>query len=489
MTNEGISSVTRAFCIKLCLAVIFIALCSTFFTGLGINHNNAYAMGVNDGSVIDKINDYLSDATAKAHFSATSITVVNKTDVLLSKSYGSCESTDTPFLLGSVSKSFTALCIMQLVEQGKIDLDTSIGTYLPNATDGDKITVRQLLNHTSGLGEHQNLDNYKIVGKQGVHTYANVNYSLLGKIIEAVSDQSYESYVTENVFRPLNMSNSAATLEESVRNGLIDGYENWFGVNVKTKPKFSTQSNAWISVPAGYLTASTSDLGKYLQMYLNGGQGIISRESLDKMFYENVSVDADIPYSYGMGWTLIDTEPLTQPALRHSGLVETGMTAIYVLPESEIGIAIAVNTNDYFVGKDLMDRIDWSVALMIMGIEPNQISASEYATRHLLYDSIYFVALCVSVLPLCLLRICNKRLGAGNVAVKIVMTVLLHILLPLFLLLLPRIVFSTPLWVVRAFVPDMFLTIVVSATLLFAGGIVKAILFMLKHTKAWKFKH
>lgn len=488
MTNKDISSVMRAFCKKICLTVIVIALASTFIAGLGINRNKAYAVGANDGSVIDKIDRYLTDAASKAHFPTMSITVVNKTDVLLSKSYGSCESADTPFLLGSVSKSFTALCIMQLVEQGKIDLDTEIGAYLPNATDGSKITVRQLLNHTSGLGEHQNLDNYKIVGKQGVHIYANVNYSLLGKIIEAVSNDSYESYVTENVFRPLNMSNSAATLEESEQNGLIDGHENWFGVNVKTNPKYPTQSNAWISVSAGYLSASTADLGKYLQMYLNGGQGIISRESIDKMFYENVSVEAAIPYSYGMGWTLMNTEPLTEPALRHSGLVETGMTAIYVLPESEIGIAIAVNTNDYFVGKDLMDRIDWSVALIIMGIEPNRISASEYTTRHLLYDLIYFVALCVSVLPFCLLRIYNKRLGVGNVAVKVIAIALLHILLPTFTLLLPRIVFSTPLWVVRAFVPDMFLTIAVSATLLFVGGIVKATLFVLKYTKELKAK-
>ena len=466
-------------CKKISIFICFILVCY-FIVGFTFNQSDAYAFANSSGDVFDKIDAYLSDATVKAHFPAMSVTIVDKENVLFSKSYGNCENTDTPFLLGSVSKSFTALCIMQLVEQGKIDLDSNISVYLYDATDGDKITVRQLLNHTSGLGEHQNLENYRIVNKQGIHVYANVNYSLLGKIIEAVSNKSYEIYVTENVFNPLQMFNSAASLEKSAENGLIGGYENWFGVNTKTSAKYSPKTNAWITMSAGYLSASTADLAKYLQMYLNGGQGIVSSESINKMFYENVSVNAAIPYSYGMGWTLIN-EPLKEPALRHSGLVETGMSVIYILPKSEIGVAIAVNTNDYFVGKDLMDRIDWSVALMLMGDKPNQISSSEYVTRHLMYDIIYFVAIAIAVVPLCLLRIYIKRLKRGRLALKIVLIALLHVVLPIFILLLSQIAFSTPLWVVRAFVPDMFVTVVISSALLFTGGITKAVILLLKH--------
>ncbi len=279
---------------------------------------------------------------------------------------------------------------MQLVERSKIDLNAKLSDYLPNATDGNKITILQLLNHPSGLGEHQNLGNYKIVEKQGVHKYANINYSILGKVIECVSGLSYEDYVVENIFEPLSMSRSAATYEKAKNNGLIDTYENWFGSNIKTAPKFPKSNDAWISTSAGYLSSSTSDLGKYLQMYLRGCESIISSDSINKMFYENVEVQANIPYKYGMSWTLTN-EPLKQPALRHSGLVETGMATIYILPESEIGIAIAVNTNDYFVGKDLMDRIDWSVILMLTGDKPNQITANEYVTRHFLYDLAYIL--------------------------------------------------------------------------------------------------
>ncbi len=448
----------------------------------GMNSNSCQTFAFaeqTERKVYDEIDSYLAYACEKAHFPAMSITVVNKENVLLSKTYGDCKSADTPFLLGSVSKSFTALCIMQLVEQGKINLTAKLSDYLPNATDGNKITILQLLNHTGGLGEHQNLDNYEIVEKQGIHKYANVNYSLLGKIIETVSGLSYENYVEKNIFEPLSMSKSAATYEKAKDNGLIQSYENWFGINTKTAPEFPASDNAWITPSAGYLSASTSDLGKYLQMYLRGGDGIISSESINKMFYENVDVQASIPYKYGMGWTLTN-EPLKQPALRHSGLVETGMSTIYILPESEIGIAIAVNTNDYFVGKDMMDRIDWSIVLMLTGDKPNQIASDEYVTRHFLYDLAYFVVFLVSLLPLCLIMLYKKRLMAGKLWVKISLLALLHLVLPIFILLLPQMFFATPLWVVCAFVPDMFTTIIVSSCLLFIGGIIKSILLIKK---------
>ncbi|MDE6473475.1 MAG: beta-lactamase family protein [Clostridia bacterium] len=251
---------------SLCFLFCFVIICGVFSFGMNPYQSQTFAFAEqSESNVYNEIDSYLSDACAKAHFSAMSITIVNKENVLLSKTYGDCESTDTPFLLGSVSKSFTALCIMQLVEQDKINLNAKLSNYLPNATDGNKITILQLLNHTSGLSEHQNLDNYKIVEKQGVHKYANVNYSILGKIIESVSGQSYQDYVVENIFEPLSMSKSATSYEKAKENGLIQTYENWFGINTKTTPKFPESDNTWITTSAGYLSASTSDLGKYLQ--------------------------------------------------------------------------------------------------------------------------------------------------------------------------------------------------------------------------------
>lgn len=433
--------------------------------------------------LFSKIDEYLEDAVKKAHFPAMSVTIVDKDNVLMSKTYGECESTDVPFLLGSVSKSFTALCIMQLVEQGKVDLNAPLSTYLQGVKDADRITILQLLNHTSGLGEHQNLTNCKITEKQGVHLYSNVNYSLLGEVIERVSGETYEVYVKSHVFEPLGMTKSATGYEHSKANGLIDGHENWFGVNTKTTPKYPKDDNAWITTAAGYLSASTADLGRYLQMYLRGGEGIISIGSIHDMFYKNVYVDGSIPYSYGMGWTLIN-EPLKQPTLRHSGWVETGMSTVYIFPESGIGVAMAINTNDYFVGKDMMDRIDWGVALMLTGDEPNEIGKNEYATKHFLLDLAYIVVLIVAILPLCLISIYKKRLSKGKMWKKITLLLLLHVLLPVIILLVPTFV-STPMWVVMAFVPDLFTCIIASSCLLFVGGVVKSAMLIAQKIRSF----
>ncbi|HJA93157.1 MAG TPA: beta-lactamase family protein [Candidatus Eisenbergiella merdipullorum] len=88
-----------------------------------------------------------------------SVTIVSDDEVLFSACYGDCESSDTLFFLGSASKSFTAVCIMQLAKDGKIDLEAPVAAYLPAATDGAGISVSQLLDHTSGLGRYQPLKN------------------------------------------------------------------------------------------------------------------------------------------------------------------------------------------------------------------------------------------------------------------------------------------------------------------------------------------
>lgn len=419
---------------------------------------------------------YLQTCTERANIPAMSVCIVSKDQVLFSGNYGQCESGNTPFLLGSVSKSFTAVCVMQLAEQGKVDLNAAVSTYLPNAIDGDRITVGQLLNHTSGLGEHQTLENCRIVNEQGVHHYANVNYSLLGELIEAVSGESYADYISANLFEPLGLSHTAATYQASAANGLIDGHTNYWGVPVKTAHKYPASKSAWITVPAGYLSSSSYDLGKYLQMYLNGGSGIISEESINTMFYgDTVFVDGDIPYWYGYGWAEVK-EPLPEPVLRHSGLVETGTSCIFILPDRGIAIAIETNVNDYFGTNEMMDALGWGIVLMLLGEPPNEITGGAYLLKHLLLDLVMLAVLCAALLPLCLLPRYARRAGRKKAVPLAVSLILLHGLLPVFLLLLAPVCFATPLWVVNAFVPDVHLTIVVSSILLFMGGALKGVI-------------
>ena len=434
----------------------------------------------------DTIDEYLQTCVKNAHIPALSVTIVDKDNVLFSGCYGECDNCDTPFVLGSVSKSFTAVCVMQLVEQGKINLDEKISAYLPNAADGDKITVGQLLNHTGGLGEHQTLENYHIINQQNEHHYANVNYSLLGKIIEKVSGLSYEEYVMKNVFEPLDLSHTAATQTESINNGLIDGYTDYWGFQLKRSHKYPTSENAWITAPAGYLSSSTNDLGRYLQMYLNDGENIISKQSIDKMFYgDTVYVEDDVPFWYGYGWATVK-EPFSEPILRHSGLVETGTSCVFILPESGIGVTITTNVNDYFVTNEMMDSLGWGVILMLLGESPNEITDNAYLLNHLRIDLIMLAVFAVAVLPLCFLPRYRKLLKKDKNIRKVISIVIYHFILPILILLIVPVFFQTPLWVAKAFVPDVFITVILSSTLLFITGIIKTIMLINYLTKEKK---
>lgn len=302
-----------------------------------------------------------------------------------------------------------------------------------------------------------------------------MNYSLLGEIIETVSGKSYNDYITENLFEPLQLSHTAATLDKSIENGLIDGYTNYWGFHIKNNHNYPSSKNTWITVPAGYISSSINDLGKYLQMYLNSGNGIISAQSIDTMFYgDTVYVDDNVPYWYGYGWATVK-EPLSEPVLRHSGLIETGTSCVFILPESDIAIAIATNVNDYFVTNEMMDRLGWSVVLMLLGEQSNEIASNEYILSHIRIDLIMLIVLAVAIVLICLIPKYADRIKRIKRFSAVLFLLLFHLFLPIFILLIVPVFFATPLWVAQAFVPDVFITVVVSSTLLFVSGFIKSV--------------
>jgi CubicO group peptidase (beta-lactamase class C family) len=205
---------------------------------------------------------------------------------------GSPPTPQTPFFIGSLTKSFTALAVMQLVEAGKIDLDAPVHAYLPWFTVADphsaQISVRHLLHHTSGLStaagwvpladfdqapdaaERQ----IRALSAETLHSppgtkfaYSNANYNLLGLIIEAVSGESYADYVQNRIFTPLEMDNSTASLPEAEENGLAVGHRYWFWRPTAVRnPAFPAGS-----LPSGQLIAGSEDMAHYIIALLNNG--------------------------------------------------------------------------------------------------------------------------------------------------------------------------------------------------------------------------
>jgi CubicO group peptidase (beta-lactamase class C family) len=169
---------------------------------------------------------------------------------------GEAPTPQTPFFIGSLTKSFTALAVMQLVEAGKVELDAPVQRYLPwfrvaDAQASARMTVRHLLNQTSGLptlpGELVLADfddrpdaterqvralvTLKITRPVGSKCeYSNLNYNVLGLIVEAASGESYAEYVQTHILDPLDMRHSYTSKAAAKQDGLAIGHRHWFNL-------------------------------------------------------------------------------------------------------------------------------------------------------------------------------------------------------------------------------------------------------------------
>lgn len=446
---------------------ILIIMCCISVYFMGGNYN-MYAKTKSDNIDYEAVSKELETEIKKNHIPGMSVVVVNSNEVVFSKTYGNCKSIDTPFIIGSMSKSFTALSIMRLVEEGRIDINKPISNYIDtslyfkNKEDGDKITVKQLLNQNSGIGTYQKLGSIEITKNYGKYEYANANYNLLGKIIESVSNESYSDYVTKNIFEPLEMNHTSATLEGSNKNGLFKGYQNYFGFPISVKPNYPTE-NSWIQVPAGFISSSASDMGKYLQMYLNNGLNIISEDSIHQMFYDNIPQDDIDRDYYGMGW--VYTKYYSKPILTHSGLVENYTSKMFIIPESNIGVVVLVNMNDYLVTNNLLEDI----VKPLLGEEKPEVSNNLYIINHLLIDAIYIVITIIALYPIITIKSWKNK----NKTKKLyIIDIARHLLLPILLLLIPTII-SVPFWVIWDFVKDLALILIINSILMLSTGIYK----------------
>ena len=331
------------------------------------NFSNLFAQ--NDFKEIDI---FLEEQIQTWHIPNISIAITNKDSILYKKEFGN-DTSEGNYLIGSVSKPFTAIAIMQLVEQGKIMLDDLVKIHLTwfetnNKNISDKITIRHLLNQTSGLPkkagfftpQSQNqseIENaYKnhllslnadelTFGKQ--HIYCNLNYQLLGQIIQKISGLKYTDYVNKYIFDPCGMKNTFANYQETQNFGLKNGYQYLFGYPIKRSFKYNDNG-----IAAGDIASNTEDLSKFLQVLLKNGQ--IENDSL---LSKNTLKQMQTPFSnrYGMGFSIGDWNGLH--SIRHSGLTRNYSSSINILPNQNYGIVILTNINSFYAVRSLMDGV------------------------------------------------------------------------------------------------------------------------------------
>jgi CubicO group peptidase (beta-lactamase class C family) len=296
---------------------------------------------------------------------------------------GQAMTVDTPLYIGSLSKSFTALAVMQLHEQGKLDIDMPVKTYLPEFEIADTeamktITIRNLLNHVSGLSDfsyipqHGNdisiMDGIKEMGEAELSApigstfqYFNSNYAILGAVIEKVSGMWYGDYIQENIYTPLGMDNSYTDQSEAERAGLPSGYTSVFGFSLARKQPFRQYD-----LPGGYLMMSVRDLSKYLRMQVNNGTfngvTVLAPEWVEEMHTPQAGLD--VPY--GMGWFSYDD--FGTPLIEHGGTNENFHTSGMIFPEKEMTIAILVNKNSIFHALFSHPNLNYGVKGIAIGL-------------------------------------------------------------------------------------------------------------------------
>lgn len=260
---------------------------------------------------------------------------------------------DTPFVIGSISKSMTALAVMQLVEAGKIDLDTELSQVVDGFADrpAGAITIRQLLSHTSGFSTQQGNarrldatgamdDLARAVDRLATVTpahepdetwaYSNANYQILGRVIEVVSGQEYQTYVATHILEPIGMSHSFVADGET-HTSMATGHRPWFG----TKRPMSDATTDRATAPQGGIVASASDLARYLGMMMNGEDDVLSAEGKALMMRPASAVSPD----YGLGWKLDSGAGVVW----HDGVSPGVETLAMMLPAQKKAVVVLVN--------------------------------------------------------------------------------------------------------------------------------------------------
>jgi CubicO group peptidase (beta-lactamase class C family) len=278
----------------------------------------------------------------------------------------------TPFQLASLGKPMTGVAIMQLVEQGKIELDAPVQRYMPwfrvaDEVSSAQITVRHLLYHTSGLPRTVGME-YALRGDNrpdamearvrelrsvqlnrpvgATYEYANAGYMILGLLIQQVSGQPYADYLREQIFEPLQMQRAFTELADAQAQGLATGYRYWFGL---PRPGLLPVDRA--TLPAGgSMSASVEDMTHFLIANLNGGRfddaSILSPAGIAEMQRGVVPVSSQLGAGNEMVAMDWGVEQIGGAAVVMKGGDNADFkTNMVLIPERRLGVVVLINTN------------------------------------------------------------------------------------------------------------------------------------------------
>lgn len=297
-----------------------------------------------------------------------SVLVSHEGEVIYKKGFGLANmewailnQTNTKFQIASITKPFTAMLIMQLVREGKLELHKPISTYLPDypKTNGNQITIHHLLTHSSGIAREGVTNKKKNRPKTMVDqfaevplefkpgerfSYSNSGYTLLGYIIETITGNTYENILHEKIFNPLGMKNSGYFRHSKLIKNMASGYNKGFGEYFNAEG--TDESTAYA---AGAIYSTIDDMFIWEQALLT--ETLLDNNFKEQLFKKHI-VDPNYGH-YGYGWEIIN-KPIgntteTVETNGHSGSID-GFRALYTrIPSTNSSITFLNNTNRAFL--------------------------------------------------------------------------------------------------------------------------------------------
>jgi CubicO group peptidase (beta-lactamase class C family) len=276
------------------------------------------------------------------------------------KSKNESASINTRYLIGSVTKVFTAAAILQLQEKGMLNIDSCVSCYLPGFAIKQRfphskpITVRDVLTHHAGLPTDIFLhkfaekppyfdsildylnNKYTCFPVGEIKSYSNIGYALLGMIVEKVSGISYQDYVEKNIFSPLAMTNSGFFTSMDLKDEISHAYTLAGEVDTEL-PIFD--------LPAGAIYSTVGDMVKFGKSFLNKGSPILKPETIRLMFeIQNKDIQLDLYEKSAVCFTIKNKAGELGRVFEHGGATMYQRADLYLAPDANLGCVMLSNS-------------------------------------------------------------------------------------------------------------------------------------------------
>lgn len=363
-----------------------ILLAPMFLVGLPattVAQRSAVTQQTDLASRVAKIEEQVEKRRQELGIPGMSLAIVYEGRIVSMKGYGLRNvlkqvpvTADTQFAIGSATKAFTALSVLISQDEKKLSLEDSPKKYLPyfHLMDPEadrKITIRDVLSHSSGVnrtdlamvtGKLTRMELIRVLGEakpvsklREKFNYQNIMFAVAGEIVAKAQKQTWESFVSSRIFKPLGMTNSTLSIGAMSRaRDYSEGYE----YNTETR---ETRTLPFRSIgpvaPAGSINSSARDMANWLNFVMDGGtiggKRIVSEPGYSEWVKPQMPVTGKV--SYGLGWFVQDWNGLK--VLQHGGNIDGFTSQVALMPEKKLGFVMLTNLNATPFGTELMSLV------------------------------------------------------------------------------------------------------------------------------------